>query len=97
MWSGTAPFHKHGQKGQEAAGQQDPQGLPGDERLHAPGAAFTGNPDRLGIPYSLLGFSPQFMMSDLPTTTRDQAEECLEAAKEAGLRRVRIGNAHLLA
>jgi len=49
------------------------------------------------IPYSLLGFSPQFMMSDLPTTTKGQAGECLEAAREAGLRRVRIGNAHLLA
>jgi len=49
------------------------------------------------IPYSLLGFSAQFMMSDLPTTTKVQAGECLEAAREAGLRRVRIGNAHLLA
>jgi pyruvate formate lyase activating enzyme len=49
------------------------------------------------IPYSLLGFSPQFVMSDLPRTTRVQAGECLEAAREAGLRRVRIGNVHLLA
>ena len=51
------------------------------------------NPD---IPYSLLAFHPQFFMSDLPTTSRLQAEECLEAAKGAGLGCVRIGNAHLL-
>ena len=48
------------------------------------------------IPYSLLGFYPHFMMSDLPTTTRAQAGECLEAARQAGLTRVRIGNVHLL-
>jgi pyruvate formate lyase activating enzyme len=48
------------------------------------------------IPYSLLGFYPQFMMSDLPTTTWAQARECLDAAREAGLRRVKIGNVHLL-
>jgi hypothetical protein len=48
------------------------------------------------IPYSLLGFHPQFFMSDLPTTARHIAYECLEAAKQAGLRNVRIGNLHLL-
>ena len=48
------------------------------------------------IPYSLLGFYPHFLMKDLPTTTRVQAEECLEAAREAGLTRTRIGNVHLL-
>jgi len=48
------------------------------------------------IPYSLLGFYPHFFMKDLPTTTRVQAEECLQAARKAGLRRVRIGNVHLL-
>lgn len=51
------------------------------------------NPD---IPYSLLGFYPHFLMTDLPTTTRAQAEECRQAAREAGLPRVRIGNVHLL-
>lgn len=51
------------------------------------------NPD---IPYSLLGFHPQFYMHDLPCTSRDHAEECLEAARGAGLRRVRIGNVHVL-
>ena len=48
------------------------------------------------IPYSLLAFHPQFLMTDLPTTSRRLAYECLEAAREAGLKRVRIGNIHLL-
>lgn len=51
------------------------------------------NPD---IPYSLLGFYPHFFMTDLPRTSRAQAEECCQAAREAGLTRVRIGNEHLL-
>ena len=48
------------------------------------------------ILYALLGFCGAFEMCDLPTTSRQQAEECLEAAQAAGLERVRIGNAHLL-
>jgi pyruvate formate lyase activating enzyme len=48
------------------------------------------------IPYSLLAFHPQFMMDDLPVTCRSHAEECLEAARAAGLKRVRVGNADLL-
>jgi len=48
------------------------------------------------IPYSLLAFAPQFMMRDLPTTSRRHAEECLAEAKAQGLRRVRVGNVHLL-
>jgi len=51
------------------------------------------NPD---IPYSLLAFAPQFMMRDLPTTSRRHAEECLAEAKAQGLERVRLGNIHLL-
>jgi pyruvate formate lyase activating enzyme len=51
------------------------------------------NPD---IPYSLLAFYPQFHLSDLPTTSRRHAEDALDAALEAGLTRVRIGNQHLL-
>jgi len=50
-----------------------------------------------GIPCALLGFHPAFEMSDLPRTSRQQAAECLAAAQAAGLKRVRIGNAHLLA
>jgi pyruvate formate lyase activating enzyme len=48
------------------------------------------------IPYSLLAFYPHFYMNDLSTTSRRQAEECFQAAKKAGLKRVRIGNPHLL-
>jgi pyruvate formate lyase activating enzyme len=48
------------------------------------------------IPYSLLGFFPQFFMSDLPKTSLGHAESCLRVAQNAGLKRVRIGNVHLL-
>ncbi len=48
------------------------------------------------IPYSLLGFHPQFHMDDLPMTSREHARRCEEAARSAGLTRVTIGNAHLL-
>ena len=51
------------------------------------------NPD---IPYSLLAFAPQFMMRDLPTTSRRHADECLAEAEAQGLRNVRVGNVHLL-
>ncbi len=49
------------------------------------------------IPYVLLGFFPHFQMRDMPLTSRETAEACLAAAREAGLRRVRLGNVHLLA
>ncbi len=48
------------------------------------------------IPYTLLAFYPDFWLVDLPTTSAKHATECLEIAREAGLRRVRLGNAHLL-
>lgn len=48
------------------------------------------------IPYSLLAFYPAFKMNDLPTTSRKQAEECKKAALEAGLKKVKLGNTHLL-
>lgn len=48
------------------------------------------------IPYSLLGFYPHFYLDDLPLYTRERAERCLVAAREAGLSRVRLGNVHLL-
>jgi pyruvate formate lyase activating enzyme len=48
------------------------------------------------IPYSLLAFHPQFYMSDLPLTPKHLANQCLTAAREAGLKNVRIGNYHLL-
>ncbi len=47
------------------------------------------------IPYTLLAFYPQYIMDDLPTTSRRQARECYEAARKH-LEKVRIGNVHLL-
>lgn len=58
-------------------------------------ARFIASLDRT-IPYSLLAFHPQFFMKDLPTTSRKHAERCLDLAQEAGLKRVRLGNLHLL-
>lgn len=49
-----------------------------------------------GTPYSLLAFHPDYLMDDLPPTSRRQAEECLEAARGAGLENVRLGNVHIL-
>jgi pyruvate formate lyase activating enzyme len=51
------------------------------------------NPD---IPYVLLSFHGDFLMADLPRTSWNQANRCMEAAKNAGLKRVRIGNVHIL-
>ncbi len=48
------------------------------------------------IPYTLLAFHPDFLMTDLPITPPQQARECLQAALDTGLRRVRLGNLHLL-
>ena len=48
------------------------------------------------IPYALLAFHPQFMMTDLPPTSKRHAQECLAEAKAQGLRNVRLGNIHLL-
>jgi pyruvate formate lyase activating enzyme len=48
------------------------------------------------IPYCLLAFHPDFALSDLRPTPRLQAEECLNAARAAGLTRIRLGNRHLL-
>jgi pyruvate formate lyase activating enzyme len=49
-----------------------------------------------GIPYGLLAFHPHFYLSDLPLTSRALAGRCAAAAREAGLRNVRMGNVHLL-
>jgi len=49
------------------------------------------------IPYTLLAFYPQYVMHDLPPTSRQLALECFEAAKKAGLERIKLGNVHLLA
>jgi len=48
------------------------------------------------IPYSLLAFYPQFYLKDLPTTSRDFAFKARQVALEAGVKRVNLGNLHLL-
>jgi pyruvate formate lyase activating enzyme len=48
------------------------------------------------IPYSLLGFAPNYLMPDLPVTSVRHAESARQAALEAGLNNVHIGNRHLL-
>jgi len=50
------------------------------------------NPD---IPYSLLAFHPDYVMNDLPITSRKLAIECYKIAKKY-LTQVNIGNKHLL-
>lgn len=47
------------------------------------------------IPYSLLVFHPNFMMTDLPITSLKQTTECYRVAKEH-LERVHVGNLHML-
>ncbi len=54
-------------------------------------ASLNGN-----IPYALLAFAPNFYMSDLPCTSVQHAKEAEAAARQAGLRNVRLGNRHLL-
>jgi pyruvate formate lyase activating enzyme len=48
------------------------------------------------VPYSLLAFHPDFLMADLPRTSSRHARDAEQAARDAGLARVRVGNAHLL-
>jgi pyruvate formate lyase activating enzyme len=47
------------------------------------------------IPYTLLAFHPQYVMTDLSNTSRKQANQCYEAAKKY-LKNVRVGNIRLL-
>jgi pyruvate formate lyase activating enzyme len=47
-------------------------------------------------PYSLLAFSPQFAAMDLPLTSAGHAREAIEAAYDAGLTNVHLGNRHLI-
>jgi pyruvate formate lyase activating enzyme len=48
------------------------------------------------IPYALLGFHGDFLMTDVPATSWRQAQSCLDAARGTGLTRVRPGNVHIL-
>ena len=64
-----------------------------DEVKNIAGFIASLDPD---IPYNLLAYAPQFYMNDLPTTSQIQAERCFRAAQAAGLKKVKIGNLHLL-
>jgi len=66
-----------------------------DEREIKALASFIAELDA-NIPYALLGFHGDFLMKDLPPTSRSQAERCLAAAQAVGLKNVRIGNVHIL-
>lgn len=48
------------------------------------------------IPYSLLAFYPCFVLNDLPTTSKRHAMKAKEIAQKAGIKKVHIGNLHLL-
>ncbi len=48
------------------------------------------------IPYSLLAFHPDYKMTDLAPTSLKLARQCLDAVRQAGLKRVKLGNMHLL-
>ncbi len=48
------------------------------------------------IPYVLLAFHPEHLMSDIPTTSLRQMKAVVRAAKSAGLKRVYVGNPRLL-
>jgi len=48
------------------------------------------------IPYTLLAFHPNFYINDLPATSKKHAEDAKKIALSIGLKRVRIGNIHLL-
>jgi pyruvate formate lyase activating enzyme len=65
-----------------------------EEEVHSI-AKFISSLDRT-VPYSLLGFHPNFYLHDLLVTSKAQAHRCYEAACDAGLERVHIGNTHLL-
>ncbi len=48
------------------------------------------------IPWALLAFYPQFYLDDLPTTSAKHAKIALEIARSYGLKRLHLGNQHLL-
>ncbi len=48
------------------------------------------------IPYVLLAFYPTYLARDLKCTSKDQMEEAIKAAKDAGLRKIYVGNYWLL-
>lgn len=58
-------------------------------------AQFIARTDK-NTPYNLLGFFPHFYFHDMPATSRAHAEEALQAAREAGLTNVSLGNSFFI-
>lgn len=58
-------------------------------------ADFIASLDK-NICYSLLAFAPQYLLSDLPYTSKKEAIASLRTSVGAGLKNVRLGNTHLL-
>lgn len=50
----------------------------------------------LEIPYIFLGFHPDYVLLDLPTTSRNHAEKAVKIARENGLKNVWVENVFLL-
>jgi pyruvate formate lyase activating enzyme len=48
------------------------------------------------IPYVFLGFHPDYLLTDLPSTSKKHAEKAVKIARENGLKRVYVGNVFLL-
>ncbi len=48
------------------------------------------------IPWSFLGFFPHFYFSDMPRTSRKQADMALTIAEDYGIENTHVGNIHLL-
>ena len=48
-----------------------------------------------GIPFTILAFFPEYRMRDVPSPTMWQMMDAYNAAKDAGLRKIRLGNVHL--
>lgn len=49
------------------------------------------------IPFTILAFFPEYKMRDVPAPTMSQMIDAYNAAKDAGLRKIRPGNIHLFA
>jgi pyruvate formate lyase activating enzyme len=47
------------------------------------------------IPFTILAFFPEYKMRDVPAPTLEQMIDAYNAAKDAGLRNIKLGNVHL--
>lgn len=48
------------------------------------------------IPFTILAFFPEYKMRDVPAPALEQIIAAYHAAKDAGLRKIRLGNVHLV-